>query len=143
MRLAIIATLFAALLATPSLAEPAVEISPDRIVMWGDGGGYIDEYQAERARLERSGVRVEIAGQMWSAATIYATMPNACLRREAELYFHSAASGPGGTGNRILARYFSGEALRRWNTQWSQTREWTRVSAQQFVQIEPNAKLCG
>ena len=92
MRLALVA----ALIRTASAV--LVEASPT-VVIWGDHGGYVDEYAQRETAYRRAGVRIIIAGRCASACTLYLHSPTTCVMPTARFMFHTAYVGiplPGG-----------------------------------------------
>jgi hypothetical protein len=75
-----------------------VEVSP-LVVIWGDHGGYVDEYAEREIAWRHAGVKIVIAGRCASACTLYLHSPTACVLPTAEFMFHVAYAGvplPGG-----------------------------------------------
>ena len=54
-----------------------------------NGGGVVDEFRALVDRWSASGARVEIKGTCKSACTLFTAVPNVCVMKGAELWFHA------------------------------------------------------
>ena len=88
-------TLAAALILT---ASAIIETIP-AVVIWGDHGGYVDEYAERETAYRHAGIRIIIAGRCASACTLYLHSPATCVMPTARFMFHVAYAGiplPGG-----------------------------------------------
>lgn len=140
--------LIGALLAT-SLAPPQAEAKPKGgapIVIMNNRGGNVMEAVQYRQKLAASGRRVEIAGYCRSACTIYITLPNACLSPKATVGFH-APRIPGTTiippiVDQIMASYYRNGILQKWNSEWKHSLKMHKISARQYVRLDPQTRLC-
>lgn len=118
---------------------PAINIRDDR-------GGNVMAAVARRDELERTGRVIAIRGYCRSACTIYTTMTHACLGPGAVIGFHAPRLPnttiiPPLVGD-IMGRYYRNGILQRWNNGWSRSIEMHRISAKEYVRLDPQAKLC-
>lgn len=146
--------LLATLLALGLLAVPqgaAARPSPSQgrgqpIVIANDRGGNVLQAIRYRERLAASGRPVEIRGYCRSACTIFITLPNACLGPKATVGFHA----PRIPNTRIIppmvdqmmARYYRNGILRMWNSEWKHSLTMHRISAREYVRLDPETRLC-
>lgn len=141
--LAVIGALLAASLAPPA-AEARSGGAP--IVINDNRGGNVMEAVQFRQKLAASGRPVQITGYCRSACTIYITLPNACLSPKATVGFH-APRIPGTTiippiVDQIMASYYRNGILQRWNSEWKHSLKMHKISARQYVRLDPQTRLC-
>lgn len=135
------------ILLTLPLAAPA-EIVQGRgyIVVNDDRGGNVIEMVKTRARLERSGQKVWIRGYCRSACTMLITMPNACLGPLSTIGFHAPRLPNTGIippyVPEIMASYYRNGILRKWNEEWRYSLDMVRISAADYVRLDPATKIC-
>jgi len=142
-RLAAILALILAL--SPALA-PAAQAQGKPIVIYNDKGGNVLRTMQHREKLVASGRRVEVRGYCRSACTMYITMPNACLGPNATVGFH-APRIPNTQiippiVDQLMARYYRNGILRKWNSEWKHSLKMHKISAKQYVALDPQTKLC-
>ena len=116
------------------------------IVILNDRGGNVLQAISRRQQLQRSGRRVEVRGYCRSACTIYISLPNACLGRGATIGFH-APRLPNTTiipplVDEIVAPYYRNGIRRMWMSEWRHSLDMVKISAQEFVRLDPQTKLC-
>ncbi len=137
------ATLALALLAAlPAQAQPRGK----PIVILNNRGGNVMEAIQYRNQLARSGRPVEVRGYCRSACTIYITLPNACLGPKATVGFH-APRIPGTKiippmVDQLMAQYYRGGILRKWNSEWKYSLDMHKISARQYVKLDPRTRIC-
>ncbi|MFV0512488.1 MAG: hypothetical protein ACK5MY_02460 [Jhaorihella sp.] len=109
-----------------------------------DGGGQVISAIADWNRLHDWGGPVEIRGYCNSACTIFASLPNACLAPESRYGFHSAsiAGVPAPHINLMLRQFYRGEIRDRFDDDWSDSTDLTRISVVEFKQLDPEVRLC-
>ena len=141
--------LFAALLLT--LLAPALPAAAQSreapIVIWNNKGGNVVKAMQYRDELARSGRRVEIRGYCRSACTIYITLPNACLGPDAFVGFHAPRIPntqfiPPMVGD-MMARYYRNGILQKWNGGWNKSIKMQKITAREYVRLDPQTRLCG
>ncbi len=116
------------------------------IVVNNDSGGNVIEMVKTRARLENSGQKVWIRGYCRSACTILTTMHNACLGPAATIGFHA----PRLPGTKvippyvpeIMATFYRNGILKRWNEEWRYSIDMIKISAKDYVKLDPQTKIC-
>ncbi|MDF3855411.1 hypothetical protein ACDP63_16540 [Paracoccus sp. P2] len=128
----------------PAPAEAQPRGKP--IVIMNNRGGNVVEAIRYRNKLAASGRPVEVRGYCRSACTIYITLPNACLGPKATVGFH-APRIPGTTiippiVDELMAQYYRNGILRMWNTQWKHSLKMHRISAREYVRLDPQTRLC-
>ena len=135
-------TLVCALTASCTDRRPAPTDEP--YIIRRDGGGQLISAEADRAMLLAWGGRVEIRGYCYSACIIFTTLPNACLGRGLSLGFHGSNVNVGPIGNQQMARYMRGGVKRKYLEEWQYIppTDLHRISAQEYVQLDPRTKLC-
>lgn len=116
------------------------------IVIMNNKGGNVVQTMQHREKLVASGRPVEIRGYCRSACTMYITMPNACLGRGATVGFH-APRIPGTKiippiVDQLMARYYRNGILRKWNSEWKHSLEMHKISAREYVKLDPQTRLC-
>ena len=99
-----------------------------------------------RNKLAASGRPVEIRGYCGSACTILITMPNACLAPDGTVGFH-APRIPNTTiipplVDEIMARFYRNGILDRWNSTWKHSLKIQKISAREYVRLDPQTRLC-
>ncbi|WP_120442533.1 hypothetical protein [Paracoccus yeei] len=138
------AALVAALLPGPAPAQPRGKAEP--IIILNNKGGNVLEAVQYRNRLAASARPVQVRGYCRSACTIYTTLPNACLGPNATIGFH-APRIPGTTiipplVDEIMGRFYRGGILRKWNSEWKHSLKMHKISARDYVRLDPQTKLC-
>lgn len=133
--------------APPAPAPPAPATGPGSpLIIRNDDGGNVTAYVLRRGQLERAGRPVEFHGYCASACTLLITLPNACLARDATVGFHMphfiASGAPAPMLNPLMAQYYRGGILARWNAEWSKSTTMQVISAQDYVRLDPQTKLC-
>lgn len=134
------------LLALPA-AGPAAAQSGRTIDIVNDSGGNVLATINRRNELQRSGRPVRIRGYCRSACTIYLTLPNACLGRNARVGFHA----PRLPGTRIIpplvgdlmGQFYRGEIRQRWYAEWQYSLDMHILSAAQYSRMDPQIRICG
>lgn len=137
-----IALAFALLL---PMASPAIS-APKPIEIVNNRGGNVLQAIQRRGELERSGRPVRIKGVCNSACTIYVTMRNACLDRNATVGFH-APRIPDTTiippyVDVIMGEFYRGGIRQRWFGGWNRTLKIQSISAAEYVRLDPQTKIC-
>lgn len=116
------------------------------IVIFNDDGGNVAGYIARRNQLERSGRRVEIRGYCASACTMLTTLPNACLGPKSMMAFHAphfiGTNIPATMMIGLMGNYYRNGVLKKWNSTWSKSLKMTKISAREYVRLDPQTKLC-
>ena len=85
-------------------------------------------------------------GYCRSACTIYITLSNACLGPGATVGFHAPRIA--GTQivpplvDQIVADYYRGGIRRMWMSEWRHSREMVKISAREYVRLDPQTRLC-
>lgn len=129
---------------TPSAAPATERAKP--IVITNDTGGQIADYIARRKQLAASGRKVVIRGKCNSACTILITLPNACLDPKATIGFHQPSTGGGSFGmpilNPLIGQYYRNGILDMWNRKWGRSTKLTKISAKEYVRLDPQTRLC-
>ncbi|RCW82117.1 hypothetical protein [Paracoccus lutimaris] len=127
---------------------PPVEAAPrgKPIVIANNRGGNVIEMVQYRNKLAASGRPVEIRGYCGSACTILITMPNACLAPDGTVGFH-APRIPNTTiipplVDEIMARFYRNGILDRWNSTWKHSLKIQKISAKEYVRLDPQTRLC-
>lgn len=116
------------------------------IVIANDRGGNVVQMMQRRQKLESSGRPVEIRGYCRSACTMLITMRNACLGPGATVGFH-APRLPGTQivpplVDQLMAQYYRNGILRKWNSEWKHSLKMHKISAKQYVALDPQTRLC-
>ena len=116
------------------------------IVIQDNRGGNVMEAIKYRNKLARSGRPVVVSGYCRSACTIYITLPNACLDRRATVGFH-APRIPGTTiippvVDELMAQYYRGGILQKWTSEWKRSLKMHKISARQYVALDPKTRIC-
>lgn len=116
------------------------------IVVKDDRGGNVLDMVKTRARLENSGQKVWIRGYCRSACTILTTMRNACLGPGATIGFH-APRLPNThiippLVPEIMGSYYRNGILKRWNEEWRYSLDMVKISAREYVRLDPATKIC-
>jgi hypothetical protein len=130
----------------PHGAEARPARRDDPIVILNNKGGNVMEAVRYRQQLAASGRRVEVRGYCRSACTIYITLPNACLGPGATVGFH-APRIPGTTiippmVDQIMGNYYRNGILQKWNSEWKYSLKMHKISAQQYVRLDPQTRIC-
>ncbi|SFA56323.1 hypothetical protein SAMN04487972_1154 [Paracoccus halophilus] len=139
--------MLAACVATSS--APPAEAAPrgKPIVIRDNRGGNVLETVRYRNKLAASGRPVQIRGYCRSACTMLITLPNACLGRGATIGFH-APRIPNTTiipplVDQIMASYYRNGIRARWDAEWKYSLEMQKISAREYVKLDPQTRLCG
>lgn len=116
----------------------------DLYVIKNDGGGQLISAEADRAVLKLWGGPVQIEGYCNSACLMFTTLPNACLDPELTLGFHGANVNVGFVGNPQVSKYLRNGVKRKFDEEWQFVpfNEIHRISAQEYVQLDPETRLC-
>ena len=116
------------------------------IVIRNDDGGNVTGYIARREQLAKSGRRVEIRGYCASACTMLTTLPNACLGPKLVIAFHAphfiGTNIPATMMIGLMGNYYRNGVLKKWNSTWSKSLKMTKISAREYVRLDPQTKLC-
>jgi hypothetical protein len=135
-------------LSAATVAAGAAEVQPHGrpIVILDNKGGNVMEAIKYRNRLAQSGRPVEVRGYCRSACTIYITLPNACLDPKATVGFH-APRIPGTSiippvVDELMAQYYRNGILQQWNREWHNSLSMHKISARQYVALDPQTQLC-
>ena len=86
---------------------------------------------------------VQIEGDCKSACTMYTSVPNACIRPEAQLWFHRPTPVPGSgltehavsMGALFWSRYLPPGMAEWWLGGPSESREWTVVTGAEVIRV--------
>lgn len=135
----------------PQLQTPVSQSRPAAatqrpLVITEDRGGNVLAAIARRNQLEASGRPVEIRGYCASACTLLTTLPNACLGPKAVIGFHAPrlpntqVIPP--VVDQMMANYYRNGILRRWNAEWKHELKMTRISAREYVALDPETRIC-
>ena len=99
-------------------------------IVQSDRGGWLSQRSQEIRQMRATGQRVELRGICLSACTMYLSLPNTCVARDASLGFH----GPSRNGRRLSKRDFDHwsrvmadnyrEPLRSWFMNTGRHRTW-------------------
>lgn len=127
-------------------AKPARSARGEPIVIRNNKGGNVLKMVAQRSELEASGRPVRIEGKCNSACTILTTLPNACLAPTATIGFH-APRLPNTQiippiVDEIMARYYRNGVKDRWQSTWRTSLKIQSISAQEYVRLDPETRLC-
>ncbi|MTH78968.1 hypothetical protein GL286_14650 [Paracoccus aestuariivivens] len=140
--------LLAVLVTLVALAAPQAQAraTGKPIVIANDRGGNVVRTMQRRQELEASGRPVEIRGYCRSACTMYITMRNACLGPGATVGFH-APRIPNThiippLVDQLMARYYRNGILQKWNSEWKHSLKMHKISAKQYVRLDPQTRLC-
>lgn len=136
----------AALLIALALPAAAADKKTPPIIIKNDRGGQITDYVLRRQQLAASGRRVQIHGFCNSACTIFTTLPNACMVPGALIGFHQ----PHMTGTDVglpmltplLGQYYRNGILKKWNSTWSRSTKLVRIRAEEYLRLDPQARIC-
>ncbi|WBU60106.1 hypothetical protein [Paracoccus albus] len=134
------------LLAAPFSASAEIVEGRGYLVVNQHRGGNVVDMIRTRAKLQNSGRKVWIRGYCRSACTMLVTMPNACLGPMATLGFH-APRIPNTSiippyVPEIMASYYRNGILKRWNEEWRYSIDMVKISAKDYVKLDPATKLC-
>lgn len=126
---------------------PPADAAPQKpIVIRDHRGGNVLETVRYRNKLAASGRTVELRGYCRSACTILITLPNACLGPGATVGFH-APRIPNTkiippVVDEIMARFYRNGILERWNSSWKYSLKMQKISAKEYVRLDPETRLC-
>ena len=140
----IAAVLMLALL--PLAAGAEIRVKKTYIDVYNDRGGNVLEMVKTRHQLENSGKEVRIRGYCRSACTMLTTMRNACLGPNATIGFHA----PRIPNTKIIppyvpeimASFYRNGILTKWNREWRHSLSMVKISAKDYVRLDPATKLC-
>lgn len=126
--------------------RPGPASGPEPIVIRDNKGGNVLRMIQRRNQLAASGRPVEIRGYCGSACTMLITLPNACLGPMATVGFHAPRIPnttyiPPGVDD-IMARYYRNGILDRWNAEWKHSLKIQKITAAEYVRLDPETKLC-
>ncbi len=143
-RILALALMLLTLIAPAPAAQARTKAEP--IVILNNKGGNVLEAIQYRNKLANSGRRVEVRGYCRSACTIYITLPNACLGPRATVGFH-APRIPGTAiippiVDELMGSYYRGGILRMWNSTWKRSLSMHKISAREYVRLDPQTRLC-
>ena len=120
--------------------------SETQIVIRNNDGGTIAAFEKERARLAKSGKTIVLAGYCASACTIFYSLPNACLAKDATLHFHGAKGLPlisEVVGNSRMAKYYRAGVKTSFLADWKNySKPLKRVTRAQMKALDPAVKFC-
>lgn len=148
-RLALLTPLIATLAACTVVTVPPPTRTQDAaapIVITNDRGGNVLHMLARRSELAATGRPVEIRGACDSACTMLITLPNACLASDATVGFH-APRLPDSTVipplvDEIMAAQYRNGIRARWMAEWRHSLKIHRISAREYVALDPDTRLC-
>ena len=131
---------------TRGIAATPAAAGPEPIVIHDNRGGNVLQMIQRRTELEASGRPVRISGRCNSACTMLITLPNACLVRDASVGFH-APRLPGTDiippiVDQLMALHYRNGILERWNAEWRHSLKIQKISAQEYVRLDPQTRLC-
>ena len=126
--------------------SPSVASAPAPIVIRDNRGGNVVQMMAYRSQLAASGRPVEIRGVCNSACTMLITLPNACLAPDASVGFH-APRLPGTQVippivDQLMATSYRNGIRARWYSDWRHSLTIQKITAQQYVALDPMTRLC-
>ncbi|MCQ0970855.1 hypothetical protein MLD63_10505 [Paracoccus sp. TK19116] len=141
-----LATCLFALSAAVMPLQVGAQTPPNTIDILNDRGGNVLQAMSRRAELERYPGLVRIRGYCRSACTIYITLPNACLGSRATVGFH-APRIPDTTiippmVDQMMGQYYRNGIRDRWFGGWNRSLKMHKMSAQEYVRLDPQTKLC-
>lgn len=141
-----LALVMSLLMLAPPVAQAQSRQGAKPIVIWNDKGGNVLQMMQRRQELVASGRPVQIRGYCRSACTMLITMPNACLAPKATVGFH-APRIPNTKivppiVDQMMARYYRNGILRKWNSEWKHSLSMHKISARQYVALDPETRLC-
>lgn len=118
----------------------------EKVVIRDNKGGNVVRMIARRNELEQWGGPVEVRGYCGSACTLFITLPNACLAKDAAVGFHaprlpSTHIIPTGV-DKVMGAYYRNGILDRWNAEWSHNLKIQKISAAEYVRLDPQTRLC-
>lgn len=130
----------------PFAGQADTKMNGRYIDVFNDSGGNVLHMAQRRQELARSGRPVRIRGYCRSACTMLITMPNACLGPNAKIGFH-APRLPGTSYippyvDQIMGNYYRNGIRDRWFGGWNRSLEMHVISAREYVQLDPQTKLC-
>ena len=134
-----------ALAAPPAAAE--MRVTRDGYLdIWNDKGGNVLQMVQRRSELQNSRRPIRIRGTCSSACTILTTLPNACLGPRATIGFH-APRIPGTSFipplvDQIMGEYYRAGIRDRWFGGWNRSLAIHRISARDYVRLDPQVKIC-
>lgn len=139
--------LIAALAGSAAAQSSGIQRNGPYIDVWNHRGGNVLEMVQTREELGRSGREVRIRGYCRSACTMLTTLPNACLGPHATIGFH-APRLPGTQiippyVDQIMGNYYRAGIRDRWFGGWNRSINMNVITAQQYVQLDPQARICG
>ena len=119
--------------------------SGDVYVIRNDGGGQLISAETDRAILRLWGGEVRIEGYCNSACLMFTTLENACLAPDLTLGFHGANVNVGFVGNPQITKYLRNGVKQRFVDEWQHIpfTEIHRITAREYIALDPETQLCG
>lgn len=113
-------------------------------IIRNDGGGQLISAETDRAVLRLWGGPVRIEGYCNSACLMFTTLSNACLAPGLKLGFHGANVNVGFVGNPQITKYLRNGVKREFVDKWQHIpfTEIHRITAEEYVQLDPEANIC-
>ena len=111
-----------------------------------DRGGNVLQMVQTRQQLDASGKTIRIRGYCRSACTMLTTLPRACLGPGATIGFHAPRIQ--GTQiippyvDQIMGNFYRNGIRERWFAGWNRSLEMQKISAQDYVRLDPQARIC-
>ncbi|WP_304619494.1 hypothetical protein [Paracoccus sediminilitoris] len=144
----------AAILALTTLLPPALPVAAHAeithrgqfIDVVNDRGGNVLQMVQTRNQLDATGKIIRIRGYCRSACTMLTTLPRACLGPGATIGFHAPRIK--GTQiippyvDQIMGNFYRGGIRDRWFGGWNRSMEMQKISAQDYVRLDPQARIC-
>lgn len=143
-----IAACLTLMLALAACTAPGAQArSPNApVVIANNKGGNVVRAIQYRQQLEMSGQPVEIRGYCRSACTIYITLPNACLAPDAVVGFHAPRIPHTQIipplVDEMMARFYRNGILAKWNNEWKHSLSMHKITAREYVALDPQTRLC-
>lgn len=144
----LIALALLAALAAPAEAQQRSGIyrQGQFIDVWNHRGGNVLQMVQTREQLAATGQVVRIRGYCRSACTILTTLPNACLGPKARIGFH-APRIPNTQiippyVDQIMGNFYRAGIRDRWFGGWNRSRDMQVISAREYTQLDPQARIC-
>ncbi|WBU63756.1 hypothetical protein [Paracoccus aerodenitrificans] len=137
----------ALVVALPSVSGAEILDYGTHIEVVNHRGGNVLEMVGMRSRLERSGKEVRIRGYCRSACTMLLTMRNACIAGDAAVGFHAPRIPNTNIippyVDQVMGYYYRGGILEKWNSEWKYSLDMHKISAEDYVKLDPQARICG
>lgn len=134
-------------LAPVTTSSPAPQSSgQEPVVILNNRGGNVLQAVQRRNQLARWGGPVEVRGYCGSACTLFITLPNACLDPLGSVGFH-APRIPGTTiipqgVDQIMGSFYRNGIRQRWDAEWKHSLDIKKISAAEYVRLDPQTRLC-